>query len=415
MLQRLAVLLALALGFKNVDAFQGPCIQQRRPASPPAHCRSRQTTNHVARPHQTRLDYPKLAATSNDDEDSDGDSLTSLRKRFKAYVKSSFSITSPSSDYDNADHEHHAKSPTQGLMEKEESYRKRLKHYLKAPYRYAKHYFADERQEELDGLGDIIVSDETPDEDEEDEAVRSTTAATREESSRTSLTSLRHLDRELDHGHHSSGEGMLDAAGSSAVATLTKEKEEDSPSLPVKSDRWAVAAPSVDLSGNWTIITTDSFKKSYDRYLALLGQPLIVRSVALSIVGLTTEETRQSEGGRKLWIRGKNARGVWERTLTASGADSDAAINDFTPVLTPIVTIDAEKVESEAWWENNGMVHRSWIRGVTKYGGGDFEAIRYLEQDGKVFVCETTFHPNDARRDKPQVTWKFLKDGETIN
>lgn len=301
-------------------------------------------------------------------------------------------------------------------MEKEESYRKRLKHYIKAPYRYVKHYFAGERQEEIDGLGDIIVSDETPDEDEDD-AIVATTEATRTDSSITSLTTQRHLDQQLDHGQHSSPEGILDAAGSAPVATLTREEEKEPPSLAILGDRWAVAAPDVDLSGNWTIITTNSFKKAYDRYLELLGQPLIVRSVALSIVGLTTEETEQSEGGRNLWIRGKNARGVWERTLTASGADSEThtAGNNFTPVLTPIVTIDAEKVVSEAWWEKNGTVHRSWIRGVTKYGGGDFEAVRYLEQDGKVFVCETTFHPNDAQREKPQITWKFLKDGETID
>ena len=189
---------------------------------------------------------------------------------------------------------------------------------------------------------------------------------------------------------------------------------------PVGNVRWAVAAPRVDLSGNWTITINDSFKRSYDRYLELLGQPLLVRSVALSIVGLTTEETQQSHHGRQLWIRGKNARGVWERTLTTSGLedndnDDDATtsmlLSLYTPVRTPIVTIDAEKVESEAWWEQDGTVHRSWIRGVTKYGGGDFEARRYLEQDGTVLVCETTFHPHNARRERPHVTWRFLKNG----
>ena len=188
--------------------------------------------------------------------------------------------------------------------------------------------------------------------------------------------------------------------------------------MAVANQRWAVAAPGVDFSGHWTIITTEGFKKSYDRYLELLGQPFLVRSVALSIVGMTTEETKQSRRGRQLWIRGKNARGVWERTLTSCGMDHpEDDDNDepqpYTPIRTPIVTIDAEKVESEAWWEQNGTVHRSWIRGVTKYGGGDFEAVRYLDQNGQVFVCETTFHPNDPNLEKPQVTWKFLKSGDT--
>ena len=54
---------------------------------------------------------------------------------------------------------------------------------------------------------------------------------------------------------------------------------------------------------------------------------------------MTTEETFQLEEGRELVIRGRNVRGNWERTLTASPSDK--------PLLTPLVTADNETVQSE--------------------------------------------------------------------
>jgi hypothetical protein len=186
-----------------------------------------------------------------------------------------------------------------------------------------------------------------------------------------------------------------------------------SPSDDIIGDRWAVAAPTVDLSGHWDIkpFVTENFKRQYDNYLRLLGQPGIVRSVAVSIVGLTTEETAQSDQGRELLIRGRNVRGIWERTLTASGADRASVNGEYTPVQTVIITADAEAVQSEAWWEQEGTVHRSWLRGVTKYGGGEFESKRYLEDGGNVLVCESTFHPADPSREKAHVTWRFQRQG----
>jgi hypothetical protein len=131
----------------------------------------------------------------------------------------------------------------------------------------------------------------------------------------------------------------------------------------------------------------------------------------VSIVGLTTEETAQSDQGRELLIRGRNVRGIWERTLTASGADRASVNGEYTPVQTVIITADAEAVQSEAWWEQEGTVHRSWLRGVTKYGGGEFESKRYLEDGGNVLVCESTFHPADPSREKAHVTWRFQRQG----
>lgn len=182
--------------------------------------------------------------------------------------------------------------------------------------------------------------------------------------------------------------------------------------MPV-GDRWAIAAPGVDLSGDWKLVVTDEFKSYYDEYLKQLGQPFIVRSVALTLIGLTTEYTEQKEGGRTLFIRGTNARGVWERTLVTSGADM---VNDqFSPLHVPVETADDERVEAEAWWEDNGTVHRSWMRGLNKYGGGSFESKRYLDEGGKVLVCESTFHPNEKDRKDAGITWRFLNQGETLD
>jgi hypothetical protein len=175
-------------------------------------------------------------------------------------------------------------------------------------------------------------------------------------------------------------------------------------------DRWAIAAPGVDLSGKWKLIITDKFKHDYDEFLRSLGQPLIVRGAAVVLIGNTREETRQTDGGRSLYIRGVNANGVWERTLVTSGSDCDAS--EYVPLLVPILTADSERVSAESWWEDRGTAHVSWTRDVKKYGGGSFESKRYLENDGVVYVCESTFHPTDGQgREKSFLKWKFLREG----
>lgn len=199
--------------------------------------------------------------------------------------------------------------------------------------------------------------------------------------------------------------GVINNAQKLQVATTP-----DLPSFTVPhGDRWAIASPDTDLSGSWKIIVSDEFKKEYDEYLRRLGQPLLVRTIAVSIIGLTAEETKQLDHGRKLFIRGINSRGIWERTLVASG--SEDRNGDFQPEWVPVVTADAETVETESWWEENGTVHKSWLRGGRKYGGGDFESTRYLEQNGDVLVCESVFHPREQDREKAFVTWKFLREG----
>jgi hypothetical protein len=182
--------------------------------------------------------------------------------------------------------------------------------------------------------------------------------------------------------------------------------------LPKKRDapRWATATS--DLSGEWILMASDDFKQEYDEYLKQLGQPLIVRGMALGIIGLTREVFEQKEEGRTLIIRGVNARGGWERSLVASGVDGTT--DTFEPNVMTVVTADDESVQAEAWWEDRGASHISWMRGVSKYGGGDFESKRYLEQNGKVLVCESVFHPEDETREKAKVTWKFLRKSATL-
>ena len=189
-------------------------------------------------------------------------------------------------------------------------------------------------------------------------------------------------------------------------ATITKSSTIAATSTPV-GDRWAVSADNVDLSGDWELIVTEDFRKYYDKYLAMLSQPKLVRSVAVGIVAQTTEKLVQSDQGRSLLVSGKNIRGTWTRTLIASGTDAEH--NTFTPIMAPMVSADSEQVEAESWWENNGTVHVSWMRGVTKYGGGSFESRRYLEDDNSVYVCDSAFHPTDATKEPIRITWKFRR------
>ena len=181
-------------------------------------------------------------------------------------------------------------------------------------------------------------------------------------------------------------------------------------------ERWAVAAPDVDLSGSWTLIADDAFKAEYDQYLGNLGFNRITRGVACSLISRTLEETKQFEGGRKLFLKGTNPKGCWERVLVASGYpdfkthSAKKEGQDYQHSKSFIKTADAEDVSAEAWWENRGTVHRSWLRGGTKYGGGDFESLRYLEENGSVLVCKSIFHPKDLSKSDAIVTWRFKRN-----
>jgi hypothetical protein len=215
--------------------------------------------------------------------------------------------------------------------------------------------------------------------------------------------------------------GKLATSSPTKLKTIDKEEQEERlinttisqttiPSLGeslVVGNRWAIAGSCTNLSGDWELLVTDNFRRQYDKYLESLGQPRLVRSVALGIVAQTTEKIVQTDQGRSLLVVGRNIRGTWSRTLVASGTDLDH--DEFIPQLVPITSADSELVEAESWWEDNGTIHVSWMTGVTKYGGGSFESRRYLEDDGQVYVCESTFHPTDTRKQPNKITWRFRR------
>ena len=237
---------------------------------------------------------------------------------------------------------------------------------------------------------------------------------------------------------------------SDVVAEEAKQKEEvkksvtdavkptvTSPSIPSSTSRQRSSTTStVDLTGNWTLLTDDTFTSQYENYLRQLGQPMLVRTVAQTVIGSTKEETIQTDQGKMLYIRGMNVRGSWERTLQASEqiVDDDKLSSITTyhghPVvqgheLKPMTTADGESVSVASWWEEEGTVHHSWVVGGTRYGGGDFENKRYLSDNGNILVCESTFHPredgnggektNGQEREKACVTWRFLREGAIVS
>ena len=176
-------------------------------------------------------------------------------------------------------------------------------------------------------------------------------------------------------------EEVVTPTTTAAVETETVIPTTTKSSSPSATPEERQATASVDFTGNWTLIVDDGFKSQYDSYLRKLGQPMLVRTVAMTVIGSTKEEAVQSEGGKQLYIRGMNVRGSWERTLEAS--ETDALVEDGMHaveghVLKPMVTADEEEVEVAAWWEDGGKVHRSWVVGGKKYGGGKRNFVLFV-------------------------------------
>jgi hypothetical protein len=170
---------------------------------------------------------------------------------------------------------------------------------------------------------------------------------------------------------------------------ISNEEQQQEP----QGTRWAISANTTDLSGTWKPIVTTEFKKQYDEYLQNCSESVFFRKVVLNTLGLTVDEIKQKEHGRNLTITGRNPAGSWARTLIASGADNNNT--DFDPVYVEIKDPDADKVNVEAWWELDGAVHKSILRGKPRVQGGEFETLRYLEgNDTNVLVTESSFRPS---------------------
>jgi hypothetical protein len=173
--------------------------------------------------------------------------------------------------------------------------------------------------------------------------------------------------------------------------------------------RWAIPARTTDLSGTWKPVITPAFKKEYEKYLENLGQSFAFRTLCLNFVGLTRETITQD--GTLLNIRGTTPIGVWDRTLVSSGSDLTNA--EYEPFNVTFLDPDKDSVDVEAWWEDGGTVHKSWLRGKPRVNGGEFESTRYLENDNTL-ICESLFHPpngTNANSFRPAfVKWRFERE-----
>jgi len=172
------------------------------------------------------------------------------------------------------------------------------------------------------------------------------------------------------------------------------------------SVRQSTAADNVDLSGSWKPIVTPEFKQQYDQYLQNCSQSFMFRKVVVNGIGYQTEIIRQLNDGVDLEIEATNPAGNWLRTLVAS----DAA----APVNVTLTDPDGDIVQVEAWWEDNGSKHKSWLREKPRLRGGSFETTRYLESEN-VLVCESNFHPSPSApanlKFKPgHVVWKYKRE-----
>lgn len=222
-------------------------------------------------------------------------------------------------------------------------------------------------------------------------------------------------------GHNASKvqiDGNFSAVLAKEIVTL---EEDDEPAATSRSTetlqplpqgpRWAIAAPTTDLSGSWKPVVTSSFKQQYDTYLECCGEGLVFRKALVSTIGLAKEIYEQRDQGRELIITGSTPIGSWQRILVSSGADADTV--DFEPLYSTFKDPDGETVQVEAWWENDGTVHKSWLRNKPRVLGGAFESTRYfLPDDEDVLVCESVFHPppNNTKFQKGSVEWRFRRE-----
>jgi hypothetical protein len=195
---------------------------------------------------------------------------------------------------------------------------------------------------------------------------------------------------------------LLDAEES--IVTSEHQKVPNGP-------RWAIPASHTNLSGAWKPIVTAQFKKDYDSYLLNCNQNFVFRQLIVNGMGLQKEYITQKQQGRELDIFATNPAGNWNRTLVTSGADSDQDV--FEPMNVTMRDPDGDMVEVEAWWEEGGTVHKSWLRGKPRVQGGEFETARYLESKD-VLICDSKFHPSPTAPASKKfrfahIVWRFQR------
>jgi hypothetical protein len=243
-------------------------------------------------------------------------------------------------------------------------------------------------------------------------------------------------DADVDDPPPTSNSNLQDAAAAVENVILSEENNKDASSqedkpetetetipavlLPSQPEgiRWAISSNSTNLSGLWKPIITPEFKQQYDEYLRNCSQPLWFRNLVSNVLGTTREQVQQYDNGRELVLTSKNPAGEWKRTLVASGSDL-ANGGVFEPVYSALQDPDKDSVKVESWWEQQGTVHKSILRGKPRVKGGEFETIRYLEanENGSarddIFVCESYFHPSSSSSGQQfrsgYVKWRFSR------
>mmetsp|Transcript_12497 Transcript_12497/g.34693 ORF Transcript_12497/g.34693 Transcript_12497/m.34693 type:complete len:338 (-) Transcript_12497:145-1158(-) len=183
--------------------------------------------------------------------------------------------------------------------------------------------------------------------------------------------------------------------------------------------RWAVS--STDLSGHWKPIITPAFLRDYDVYLQHCGEGILFRKALLTAIKFSKEIYDQRDHGTELSITGTTTIGQgrgWERVLVASGATATNANKNsdesFEPIYTTFADPDGDMVSVEAWWENDGRNHKSWLRNKPRVQGGEFETTRYLHPDDPdLLICEAAFHPapdcGNKKLKESAVKWTFAR------
>lgn len=201
--------------------------------------------------------------------------------------------------------------------------------------------------------------------------------------------------------------------GRGPSARLPASVDDHQPSTIPVGPRWATARPGTDLSGTWKPVVTPAFLGQYDAYLQNCGTSYVFRQVCLKFCGTTRETVTQTDGGRMVRLRATSPAGGWDRTLLSSGTDNNTtddaggAGGAYEPVYAKFLDPDGEPVVVEAWWDDQGSVHHSFMRGKASVCGGEFESRRFLETIGdgvdevRELVCESTFHPSKLESEQP--------------
>lgn len=186
----------------------------------------------------------------------------------------------------------------------------------------------------------------------------------------------------------------MDSTNTNTTELISTELE-SSKALETPTESPPSIISTTDLSGTWKPKVTNQFKSEYDEYLLNCSQPFMFRKVIVNGIAFQKEIIQQH--GNDLQITATNPAGNWDRTLV---------YNETLSIKDP----DGDLVTVESAWEDEGKVHRSWLRNKPRVHGGVFDTRRYLDSDVDELVCESQFIPATGSEDRfkfGHVIWRF--------